>query len=97
MELQDAIAEGNVREVRKLIDNGADVNIKNSDGAAPLISAIIFGHTKIVRILLDNGADVNTTINFNQFEDFSPLIMAIDTLGHILMHNVVLMFLIFEL
>jgi len=75
-ELPAAILEGNASRVQDLLDKGADVNAKYSDGATPLMSAILSGNTEIVRILLDKGADVNAVINFMKFKSFTPLMMA---------------------
>jgi|GEM_PF-2401740 len=45
-------------EVLKLyIENGADVNLQDSDGITPLMNAVPV--TENVRLLLDNGADVS--------------------------------------
>ncbi len=43
--------------IRLLIDAGADVNAKRSDGGIPLVSAA--GEAEVVRMLIDAGADVD--------------------------------------
>ena len=43
-----------------LIQQGADVNSRNSEGWTPLNGASGNGHLKVVRLLIDNGADVHS-------------------------------------
>ncbi|KAJ4244389.1 hypothetical protein NW762_014517 [Fusarium torreyae] len=45
--------------VRVLLDHGADVNLCDSNGYTPLISAIIRSNEPLAQLLLDRGADVN--------------------------------------
>ena len=49
--------------VRFLIENGADVNIKNADGSTPLHSAAFLGKSDIAKLLLENGADAQARNN----------------------------------
>lgn len=58
-ELLQAVKKGDNLRVKKLIQSGADVNIKDEYGNTPLVHAAIFRHTKMVEELLDGGADVN--------------------------------------
>ena len=53
--------------ITKLIDAGADVNIKDCDGYTALFCAVIFNH-KIytVRMLIDASADVNIKNNYGK-------------------------------
>ena len=53
---------GHVDAARYLIESGANLEAKNSDGVTPLIVAAFFGHTDIVRLLIHSGADL-TAIN----------------------------------
>jgi ankyrin repeat protein len=59
------ILGGDVKEVKKLIDAGADVNGKFSLGATgavpPLFLATMLGQTEICKVLIDAGADVHFT------------------------------------
>jgi ankyrin repeat protein len=49
---------GHAEAVLVLLDAGADVNITNEDGIAPLDFAIRKGHTEVVQILLDRGVKI---------------------------------------
>ncbi len=48
-----------IKEVKLLIKNGADVNAVTEDGETPLHWASLSGIGEIARILIENGADVN--------------------------------------
>jgi len=53
-------AAGNFTDiVRLLIDNGANVNVKQQAGATPLHSAAQNGNLEMLILLLENGADVS--------------------------------------
>jgi len=45
--------------IRLLLDNGADIHIKNNGGDSPLFSAIKNRQPSIVNMLLDSGANIN--------------------------------------
>ncbi|KAI9134650.1 ankyrin repeat domain-containing protein [Acaryochloris sp. CCMEE 5410] len=53
-----AAGEGFLGIVQLLIEAGADVNIRSSDGLTPLMSAAAGGHLDVVRLLVESGADV---------------------------------------
>ena len=57
--LQGAAANGRVRIVKVLLQNGADVNAVNKDKLTPLHRAAEKGHVNVAKVLLQNGADVN--------------------------------------
>jgi len=61
--LMTAATFGHIDIAKALIDAGANLNLKNSDGSTALISASFFGRSEIVQMMLDNGAD--TTIRNN--------------------------------
>lgn len=50
---------GDARNVRCLLDNGADANAANSAGVTALMSAAGAGRAEVVRVLLEKGAEVN--------------------------------------
>ena len=46
-----------------LLDGGADPNIGDDDGVAPLAAAAAMGHMEVVRVLLDSPrTDTNTQV-----------------------------------
>src|SRR6056300_1746950 len=60
MSLVNAVKNGNVNTVKKLLNNGANVNqADNENGITPLLTASRNGHTEVVKLLLNKGADVN--------------------------------------
>ncbi|MEW6751029.1 MAG: ankyrin repeat domain-containing protein [Candidatus Latescibacterota bacterium] len=56
--LMDAVRANEVKRVRELIAQGADVDERDAGGDAPLVIAAYEGYTEIVRLLLEAGADV---------------------------------------
>jgi len=67
---------------KTLIDAGADLSIKNNDGATPLHVAAFFGRIEIVQMLLDAGADKGAVNNMGAiprqtvagpFEEMKPI------------------------
>ena len=55
-----AAEKGDVAEVRRLLDAGANINGYDSLGLlTPLMAAAEKGHVDVVRLLLDRKADVN--------------------------------------
>jgi ankyrin repeat protein len=57
--LHRAIQKNDVDQVRKLIEEGADVNAKDSSDRIPLGYAAEKGNMEIVELLISSGADVN--------------------------------------
>ncbi|MFH0785245.1 MAG: ankyrin repeat domain-containing protein [Pseudomonadota bacterium] len=58
-DLIKAAFSGNLPEVERLLENGANVNAKRDDGITALIGASIEGHEDVVALLLAKGVDVN--------------------------------------
>ncbi len=54
-----AVADGNLRQFKKLIKDGADINQTWSDGTTLLMTAAERGHNEIVQELIKLGVDVN--------------------------------------
>ena len=49
---------GQTEAARLLIENGADVNIKDDDGSTPLHGAAVFGRADVAKLLIENGANL---------------------------------------
>jgi ankyrin repeat protein len=58
-DLVTAIRDADASAVRKLIEDGADVNARDSEGNTPLILASFYATPKCVALLLEKGADAN--------------------------------------
>lgn len=59
IDMMNAATKGKLKELLKLIEEGANVNSANISGATPLHRAVQNGHKEIVLVLVQNGADVN--------------------------------------
>ena len=64
-ELFEAVASPyeNVARVRELLEKGANVNAKDSNGDTPLHKAACRGYARVARLLIEHGADVNAREN----------------------------------
>ena len=51
--------QDNPRVMRTLLQAGADVNLKDSNGLTPLMKAADEGHDNNLKVLINSGADVN--------------------------------------
>ena len=58
-QLHDDAKKGNVGEVERLIEEGADVNAKDEGGNTPLHWAAFYGNAPMAELLIKNGAKVN--------------------------------------
>lgn len=56
--LLSASESGDLQQVENFLENGADVNMKNSEGKTPLQLAIDEDHTGVMKLLLNSGADI---------------------------------------
>lgn len=72
--LADAARKGDAAAVRKLIDEGVDVNTKFRYGTTALSFACDRGHLEVVKLLLDRGADPNVR---DTFYNATPLTWAV--------------------
>ncbi|MEM7473797.1 MAG: PQQ-binding-like beta-propeller repeat protein, partial [Planctomycetota bacterium] len=59
-----AAREGNVTQIKKLLDEGLDVNSGNAYGATALMFACSKGQKEVVELLLERGADPNLKDTF---------------------------------
>jgi hypothetical protein len=62
--LWEAARKGDATTVKKLLDEGVDVNTKYRYGATALSYACDRGHLEVVKVLLERGADVNVEDSF---------------------------------
>ena len=60
-ELLDHIREGSLRDVNRLLDEGADANSETEFGMPAVVMAAFKGHQQVVQALLDAGADIEST------------------------------------
>ena len=72
--LHQAIQDGNISKIKKLIQEKVDINEKNTNGNTPLHSAILRKNFDIVKTLIENGADVNA----KGIKNKSPLYIALE-------------------
>jgi uncharacterized protein len=62
--LSEAARRGDAAAVKKLLDEGIDVNTKFRYNRTALSFAADRGHVEVVRVLLERGADVNVRDTF---------------------------------
>jgi cytohesin len=72
MDLRMAAMAGNVKEVKRLLDKGVDVNAGGDDGWTALHWAAQTGHTDVAKLLLARGANPSA----RHSDGFVPLHMA---------------------
>lgn len=58
-ELFDAVVKNDINKVKLLIENGADVNVKDKDDLTPLHYASMNGYINIIKLLIKNSADID--------------------------------------
>lgn len=73
--LLDAARKGDIKKVRKLLEQGADVDAKDIDGLTALHEAAENKHTDVVKVLLQAGADAN--IRDRKWYAWTPLDKAV--------------------
>ena len=64
--LSDEVNMGHLEEVERLLEQGVDINCKNSIGNTPLMEAVRTGQAEMVRLLLNSGADTVVTNYYGQ-------------------------------
>jgi ankyrin repeat protein len=62
-QLIDKCSSGDLAAVRKLLDDGVDVNWKDTEGRTALMWASAYGHAEVVKLLLDKGAQIDVQNN----------------------------------
>lgn len=64
-----AASKGNVRMIKSLVSNGADINFHGIDNKeyTPLIEATILGKVEAVQCLISLGADINITMDKDKY------------------------------
>ena len=67
--LMKAAGQGHIEVVRFLVEQGADLNIRNEQRQNALMFAAAGGHLAVVIFLIDSGADVRLTVS--RFYDYS--------------------------
>jgi len=72
-QFQEAARKGDAAAVKKLLDEGVDVNTKFRYNATALFYACDHGHLEVVKVLLDHGADMSIK---DTFYGFTPLALA---------------------
>lgn len=70
--LMSAASNGDINAVKRLLNEGADVNAKDSDNWTALTKAARDGHTEIVKFLIEKGADVHA----KAYKGYSALMVA---------------------
>ncbi|MDD5773296.1 MAG: ankyrin repeat domain-containing protein [bacterium] len=70
-----AVEMGNVIEVKRLLETGADINTKNRQGWTILNIAIYNGYIDVIKLLIEKGVDINARYSDN----WTPLKIAIHT------------------
>ena len=73
-QFQDAARKGDAAAVKKLLDEGVDVNTKFRYNATALFYACDHGHLEVVKMLLDRGAAMDLK---DTFYGFTPLMLAV--------------------
>ena len=69
----NAVRQGDLATLTRLIETGADVDAKDQHGQTGLMVAAHKGHVDLVRLLLSNGAGLDHTAKFH----LSALMLAV--------------------
>lgn len=63
IQLLEAAGRGDTNAVKKLLEQGASVKVKDPDGRTPLTEAVWGNHIATVKLLIEKGADPNARKN----------------------------------
>ncbi len=69
-----AARDGHLEETRLLLENGADLEIREANGITPLLMALLNNQLEVAYLLLENGSEFNV----DDFYGRSPLFAAVD-------------------
>ena len=75
--LQVSAMSGNIAIVRRLLQEGANINSRGSTDSTPLMMAAQHGRTDVVALLLNEGASINATL-VNEESSQNALALALD-------------------
>lgn len=64
--LFNAAGYGHEQAVRRLLDRGADIEAKDSEGKTPIFLAAEYGHKHIVNLLVERGTNINVQDEFGE-------------------------------
>ena len=84
--LMAAASNGSIAITTTLLDAGADINLRNSDGVTALMHASVLGHVSLVEFLLDSGADLQARRDYIS-EIISPSSRPTYDLGEVSTHD----------
>ena len=73
-QLQDAASKGDAATVKRLLDEGVDVNTKFRYNTTAIFFACDAGQIDVVKVLLDHGADLTVK---DTFYGMTPLALAV--------------------
>jgi ankyrin repeat protein len=81
---QAATRQGDVEQVRHLLETGADINARDRYGQTALMNAARKGQVELVRLLVERGAALNTTAKYNLTALMLAIINGHTEIAHIL-------------
>ena len=85
--LINAVSERNITEIKRLLDNGADINCVDSFGQTPLMIAVNIMAKEVVSLLLQNGADINASDKTGQTALMIAALNNFEEIGNFLLLN----------
>jgi len=72
MDLHVAVSTGEAAEIKRLLDEGVNVNVRNKDGQTPLHCAAEVGDVECAEVLVAAGANINARDKC----DYTPFFLA---------------------